>query len=223
MTTFYYLSHPCFFSPFLSQRKILNFCRWFLWKAPWTDQRFEVASFCKITRLSSEETFYSHKHIYSKELNNFHCVNMIPAKCKFTIIPSRFDVFKIIFCTWFKFCYCVLHGTNITYLTPQNKFLEDLRWFSYPQATMVPVRINYHFKKRCPPKFSGYSPANNCSESTIKELEQTSRSLICFFFLNLPQVFYEDLLKNFAKFTGKHMCHSLSFNKVTDGAFCENS
>ena len=32
------------------------------------------------------------------------------------------------FCKWFKFCCCVLYGTNVTYLTPQNKFLEDLRY-----------------------------------------------------------------------------------------------
>ena len=32
------------------------------------------------------------------------------------------------FCKWFKFCYCVLHGTNVTYLTPQNKFIEALRY-----------------------------------------------------------------------------------------------
>ena len=32
------------------------------------------------------------------------------------------------FCKWFKFCYSVLYGTIVTYLTPQNKFLEDLRY-----------------------------------------------------------------------------------------------
>ena len=31
-------------------------------------------------------------------------------------------------CKWFKFCYCVLYGTNVTYLTPQNKFLDNLRY-----------------------------------------------------------------------------------------------
>ena len=45
-----------FFSPFLSHHKIPNCCLWFLWKAPWTDQRPEMVSFCKITRLSSKET-----------------------------------------------------------------------------------------------------------------------------------------------------------------------
>ena len=30
-----------------------------------------------------------------------------------------------------------------------------------------------------------------------------------------PEVFYENgVIKNFAKFTGKHMCQSLFFNKV---------
>ena len=49
--------HVCdFFSPFFYQHKIPNFCFWFLWKAPWTDQRSEMVSFCKITRLSSKET-----------------------------------------------------------------------------------------------------------------------------------------------------------------------
>ena len=30
------------------------------------------------------------------------------------------------FCKWCKFCYSILYDTNVTYLTPQNKFLEDL-------------------------------------------------------------------------------------------------
>ena len=33
-----------------------------------------------------------------------------------------------------------------------------------------------------------------------------------------PDVFYKKrVLKNFAKFTGKHLCHSLFFNKVVGG------
>ena len=116
----------CVFSLLLSQCKIPNFCCWFLWKAPWTDQRLEMASFCKITRLPIEETLITGIKIFTQK--NFHCVDMILAKCKLAIIPSCFDIFKIIFCKWFKFCYCVLYGTSITYLTPQNKFLEDLRY-----------------------------------------------------------------------------------------------
>ena len=35
-----------------------------------------------------------------------------------------------------------------------------------------------------------------------------------------PDVFCEkDVLRNFAKFTGKHLCQSLFFNKVASGAF----
>ena len=48
-------SHLCFESPFLSQSKIPSFCCWFLWKALWTNERSKMASFCKTTRLSSEE------------------------------------------------------------------------------------------------------------------------------------------------------------------------
>ena len=33
--------------------------------------------------------------------------------------------------------------------------------FSYPQATMVSVRKNYHFKKRCPKKIYEYGPAQD--------------------------------------------------------------
>ena len=34
-----------------------------------------------------------------------------------------------------------------------------------------------------------------------------------------PEVFCEkDVLRNFAKFTGKHLCQSLFFNKVAGGA-----
>ena len=29
-----------------------------------------------------------------------------------------------------------------------------------------------------------------------------------------PEVFCKKVLRNFAKFTGKHLCHSLFFNKV---------
>ena len=47
---------------------------------------------------------------------------MIFANCKFAIIPSRFDTFKIFFCKLLKFFYCVFDGTNVTYLTPHNKF-----------------------------------------------------------------------------------------------------
>ena len=35
-----------------------------------------------------------------------------------------------------------------------------------------------------------------------------------------PEVFCQKgVLRNFAKFTGKHLCQSLFFNKITDGAF----
>ena len=76
-----------FFLFLFSQCKILNFCCWFLWKAPWTDQWSKLASFCKITRLSCEETL----------LQAFHSVDMIFANSKFTIIPSCLDGSKIIF------------------------------------------------------------------------------------------------------------------------------
>ena len=49
---------------------------------------------------------YRHKDIYSKQFNSFYCVYMTLINGKFAIIPSGFDKFKI-FCTWFKFCYCV--------------------------------------------------------------------------------------------------------------------
>ena len=35
---------------------------------------------------------------------------------------------RYFFCKWFKFCYFILYVTNVTYLTPQNMFLEDLRY-----------------------------------------------------------------------------------------------
>ena len=39
--------------------------------------------------------------------------------------------------------------------------------------------------------------------------------LHCSFGISRPEVFCEKgVLKNFAKFPGKHMCHSLFFNKV---------
>ena len=39
--------------------------------------------------------------------------------------------------------------------------------------------------------------------------------IICFFRGSLPEVFCEKgVLRNFAKFIGKHLCQSLFFNKV---------
>ena len=84
---------------------------------------------------------------------------MTLANSKFAIIPSCFDAFKIFFWKSCEFCYSLLDGTNVTYLTSQNKFLEDLR-FPYLQANMVSVRKNYHFKNQCPEKISGYGPVN---------------------------------------------------------------
>ena len=48
---------------------------------------------------------------------------MILADSKFDIIPSRFDAFKMIF-----FVNNSSFVTMFTYLTPQIKFLEDLRY-----------------------------------------------------------------------------------------------
>ena len=50
---------------------------------------------------------------------------------------------------------------------------------------------------------------NNNILTTIKPL------LIDIFRSSRPEVFRKkDVLKNFAKFTGKHLCHSLFYNKV---------
>ena len=56
---------------------------------------------------------------------------MILVNSKFDLVPSHFDIFKIIFFVdvfFFKFCYCVLYGTNVMYLTPQNMFLENMKY-----------------------------------------------------------------------------------------------
>ena len=43
---------------------------------------------------------------------------------------------------------------------------------------------------------------------------------LCIWQKQPPKVFYKkDVLKNFAKFTGKHLCQSLFFNKVTGRNF----
>ena len=47
---------------------------------------------------------------------------------KFAVILSCFDVFKIIFFVNDSNSVTVLYGTNVTYMTPQNKFFEDLRY-----------------------------------------------------------------------------------------------
>ena len=56
---------------------------------------------------------------------------MILVNIKFATISFRFDAYKIIFLQMFflfKFCYCVLYGTKVMFLTQQNMFLENLRY-----------------------------------------------------------------------------------------------
>ena len=59
--------------------------------------------------------------------------------------------------------------TNVKNFTPQNKFLEDLRFqklvifltpgnYSVKNEKLLLVIKNYHFKNRCPQKISRYSP-----------------------------------------------------------------
>ena len=123
MTRFYYLSHSFFFflSPFPSQCKMLNFCHWFLWKAPWTDQRSEMASFLQNNQIVKQGNFAAGIKIFTQNnlvisiVLNLAVVNLL------SFLPilshSRWFFYK-----WFKFCYFVLYGTNVTYLTPQNSF-----------------------------------------------------------------------------------------------------
>ena len=48
----------------------------------------------------------------------------------------------------------------------------------------------------------------------ISKLRNNSRALVC---CNHPGVFYKKgVLRNFAKFTGKHLCRSLFFNRVIE-------
>ena len=49
------------FCLFLSQRKILNFCRWFIWKDPWTDPKYEMDSFFK--QPDSQATQWQNKFV----------------------------------------------------------------------------------------------------------------------------------------------------------------
>ena len=51
---------------------------------------------------------------------------MIPANSRFADIPSRFDIFQIFFLEMIQVLLMCLHGTNVTYFTPQNMFLEDI-------------------------------------------------------------------------------------------------
>ena len=56
------------------------------------------------------------------------CVDIILINSKFSIIPSCFDVNKLLFFVNDSSSITVLYGNNDTYLTLQNKFLEDLRY-----------------------------------------------------------------------------------------------
>ena len=117
--------------PFFLDAKSPIFAVGFFEKPPELTKDPKWPTFANYADCQARKPCYRHKDIYWKYLNNFHCVDMILANSKFAITSSRFDTFKVIFCKWLKFCYCVLHGTNVTYLAPQNKFLEDLRYYKF--------------------------------------------------------------------------------------------
>ena len=98
MTRFYYLNYSCFFSPFLSQRKIPDFCCWFLWKAPWAEQRSKMASFCKTTSLSSEETLLQIKRywIFFALIWYFPTVNLLSFLPIWCIQDDFFVMFRVL-------------------------------------------------------------------------------------------------------------------------------
>ena len=48
-----------------------------------------------------------------------------------------------------------------------------------------------------------------------KKYERSALRLLGMIRSSRPEAFYEkDVLRNFAKFTGKHLCHGLFFNKL---------
>ena len=84
----------------------------------------------------------------------------LSAFCQSTIPQKQFFIIIIII---------IIIITNITNFTPQNKFLEDLRFqklvifltpgnYSVNNEKLLLVIKNYHFKNRCPQKISRYSP-----------------------------------------------------------------
>ena len=88
MTTFYYLSrHPCFCSPFLSQRKIPNFCSWFLWKAPW--QKIRNGLLLQNNQIVKQGNFVTGIKIFTRN-------NLIISIVLMWHLPIGFDVFTII-------------------------------------------------------------------------------------------------------------------------------
>ena len=71
---------------------------------------------------------------------------------------------RCFFCKWFKLCYCVLYGTNVRYLTSQNKFLEDLRYQKFvillPPGNHGVSKEKLPFQKTVSPKSLWIQPWN---------------------------------------------------------------
>ena len=119
-------SHSRFFFPFLSQSEIPNFCCWFLWKAPWTDQRCERASLFKKKKNVKQGNFVPGiKSIYMNNLIiSIMLIWYLPILNLLSFFLFLFWYIQGIFCKWCRFCYSVLYDNNTSYLTSQNKFLR---------------------------------------------------------------------------------------------------
>ena len=63
------------------------------------------------------------------------------------------------FYKWYKSCYCVISGSSVKYLAPQNTFLEDVRFLkleiSLPKTNHGVCKEKSVFQKVVYPKKSG--------------------------------------------------------------------
>ena len=87
--------HSHFFSFFLNT-KFPTSAVGFFEKPPGLTKDLKGPPLAKQQNYHARKLCYKHKDVYSKQLNNAHCV-MILATSKLAIILSHFDAFKIIF------------------------------------------------------------------------------------------------------------------------------
>ena len=82
------------------------------------------------------------------------------------------------------------------------------------------VSLNFSFTTRYLSVLTSFLPSDVKPILSSKELSFCSALISINNLSSLPEMFCKKgVLKNFAKFTGKHLCQSLFFNKVVGAAF----
>ena len=123
MITFYYLSYPFFlFVPSSTQNP--QFLPLVSLKRPLNWPKIRNGRLLQNDHIVKRGNFVTACNYSTKYITYYNMIYII--RSHYSSMVTGIKIFTRI--NWFKFCYCVLYGTDATYLTPQSKFLEDLRY-----------------------------------------------------------------------------------------------